>query len=206
MRRLEICSGLQPCTHRRSPRWGLLRPFHAGPGGPSALPSHRWPRPAAGFARSRAAARSWPTLRPSAAVLAALRATKRSMPCIRAGRSLQARCGAAPVRSSTRPPGDLSHAEALGPVEGDVLALGERQVTPDTVGDRHGFTPPAWRNHLNPTDHDTPASRRLPRRAPSRNRDWIEQTYHRRRRQAALGRLTPIEFETIIKPAAAQAA
>ena len=25
---------------------------------------------------------------------------------------------------------------------------------------------------------------------------WIERTYHRRRRQAALGRLTPIEFET----------
>jgi transposase InsO family protein len=26
---------------------------------------------------------------------------------------------------------------------------------------------------------------------------WIERTYHRRRRQQALGRLTPIEFETI---------
>jgi len=26
---------------------------------------------------------------------------------------------------------------------------------------------------------------------------WIEQTYHRRRRQARLGRLTPIEYETI---------
>lgn len=35
---------------------------------------------------------------------------------------------------------------------------------------------------------------------------WIERTYHRRRRQARLGRLTPIEFETIIKPAADQAA
>lgn len=35
---------------------------------------------------------------------------------------------------------------------------------------------------------------------------WIERTYHRRRRQAALGRLTPIEFEAIIKPAAHQAA
>jgi hypothetical protein len=31
---------------------------------------------------------------------------------------------------------------------------------------------------------------------------WIERTYHRRRRQAALGRLTPIEYETIIGPAA----
>ena len=27
---------------------------------------------------------------------------------------------------------------------------------------------------------------------------WIERTYHRRRRQAALGRLTPIEFETMM--------
>jgi transposase InsO family protein len=35
---------------------------------------------------------------------------------------------------------------------------------------------------------------------------WIERTYHRRRRQTALGRLTPIEFETIIRPAVDQAA
>jgi putative transposase len=33
---------------------------------------------------------------------------------------------------------------------------------------------------------------------------WIERTYHRRRRQRALGRLTPIEYETINQ--AAQAA
>jgi putative transposase len=26
---------------------------------------------------------------------------------------------------------------------------------------------------------------------------WIERTYHRRRRQARLGRMTPIEYETI---------
>lgn len=26
---------------------------------------------------------------------------------------------------------------------------------------------------------------------------WIEKTYHRRRRQRRLGRLTPVEFETI---------
>ena len=30
---------------------------------------------------------------------------------------------------------------------------------------------------------------------------WIEKTYRRRRRQAALGRLTPIEFETIYSAA-----
>ena len=29
---------------------------------------------------------------------------------------------------------------------------------------------------------------------------WIERTYHRRRRQRALGRLTPIEYETIMTP------
>ena len=34
---------------------------------------------------------------------------------------------------------------------------------------------------------------------------WIERTYHRRRRQASLGRLTPIEFETIMTNPAAQA-
>ena len=29
---------------------------------------------------------------------------------------------------------------------------------------------------------------------------WIERTYHRRRRQPTLGRLTPIDFETIMIP------
>ncbi|WP_369073546.1 IS3 family transposase [Mycobacterium marinum] len=35
---------------------------------------------------------------------------------------------------------------------------------------------------------------------------WIERTYHRRRRQARLGRLTPIEFEAIMTQTANQAA
>jgi len=35
---------------------------------------------------------------------------------------------------------------------------------------------------------------------------WIERTYHRRRRQARLGRLTPIEYETINAPQVALAA
>ena len=30
---------------------------------------------------------------------------------------------------------------------------------------------------------------------------WIERTYHRRRRQRGLGRLTPIEFETLLQAA-----
>jgi len=35
---------------------------------------------------------------------------------------------------------------------------------------------------------------------------WIERTYHQRRRQAALGRLTPIEYEIIMTPQTALAA
>ncbi len=35
---------------------------------------------------------------------------------------------------------------------------------------------------------------------------WIERTYHRRRRQTRLGRLTPIEYETIMTQPTAQAA
>ena len=35
---------------------------------------------------------------------------------------------------------------------------------------------------------------------------WIERTYHRRRRQLALGRLTPIEYELIMTQTADQAA
>jgi putative transposase len=35
---------------------------------------------------------------------------------------------------------------------------------------------------------------------------WIERTYHRRRRQDALGRLTPVEFEVIMTTSADQAA
>ncbi|QDN93184.1 hypothetical protein FNV68_55310 [Streptomyces sp. S1D4-23] len=35
---------------------------------------------------------------------------------------------------------------------------------------------------------------------------WIERTYHRRRRQASLGRLTPIEYETVMTTPALQAA
>lgn len=29
---------------------------------------------------------------------------------------------------------------------------------------------------------------------------WIESAYHRRRRRARLGRLTPIEYETLMNP------
>jgi putative transposase len=32
---------------------------------------------------------------------------------------------------------------------------------------------------------------------------WIDRTYHRRRRQRRLGRLTPVEYETLTRAAAA---
>lgn len=35
---------------------------------------------------------------------------------------------------------------------------------------------------------------------------WIERTYHQRRRQAGLGRLTPLEYEMIMTPQTAHAA
>ncbi len=35
---------------------------------------------------------------------------------------------------------------------------------------------------------------------------WIERTYHRRRRQRVLGRLTPVEYEAIMNPQVALAA
>lgn len=35
---------------------------------------------------------------------------------------------------------------------------------------------------------------------------WIERTYHRSRRQEALGRLTPVEYETVHTPAPQTAA
>ncbi len=35
---------------------------------------------------------------------------------------------------------------------------------------------------------------------------WIERTYHRRRRQDGLGRMTPIKYETIMTTPAIQAA
>ncbi len=35
---------------------------------------------------------------------------------------------------------------------------------------------------------------------------WIERTYHRHRRQAALDRLTPVEFEAVMTTPALQAA
>jgi transposase InsO family protein len=53
--------------------------------------------------------------------------------------------------------------------------------------------PPA-KNVLNRQPWTTREQLRLPILA------WTEKTYHRRRRQDGLGRLTPIEFETSTRP------
>ena len=34
---------------------------------------------------------------------------------------------------------------------------------------------------------------------PLGNRQWIERTYHRRRRKRSLGRMTPVEFEAVFQ-------
>jgi len=68
-------------------------------------------------------------------------------------------------------------------------------------------TTPPWRA-------SSRCCRKRPHREPWCTRDElriaivtrIERTYHRRRRQAALGRLTPIEYETIMTTPATQAA
>ena len=39
----------------------------------------------------------------------------------------------------------------------------------------------------------------------SRIVNWTERTYHRRRRQPRLGRLTPVEFELVYQPQATAA-
>ena len=49
-----------------------------------------------------------------------------------------------------------------------------------------------------PEERPRPATLDQPRRTPRvAIVIWIERTYHRRRRQRGLGRLTPIEFETL---------
>lgn len=49
---------------------------------------------------------------------------------------------------------------------------------------------------LNVLDRRRWATRQEPRLAIV---EWIERTYHRRRRQRGLGKLTPIEFETVFE-------
>jgi putative transposase len=79
---------------------------------------------------------------------------------------------------------------------GAIGAMGAMGASP---GSRSGAREPL---------HARPAASR--RGSPTGRRNgivtWTERTYHRRRRQAALGRLTPVEYETIMTTPAAQAA
>jgi len=62
------------------------------------------------------------------------------------------------------------------------------------------FFSPLQNNVLNPQAWDTRDDLRVAIVI------WIERTYHRRRRQLTLGRLTPVEYELIMSQTADQAA
>src|SRR5579884_596247 len=129
--RLAICSGLHACTHLRSRRWGLLMPFHFGPGGPTIRPSGARTTPES---RSCTYSRN----RSLVAILAIFGRRARRSACHCDRRSVVRRIGpgrrVAPElsrygrRAPARPASDLPHAELLCTPDGDVLSLGERQV------------------------------------------------------------------------------
>jgi transposase InsO family protein len=68
----------------------------------------------------------------------------------------------------------------------------------------HGH--PKYQRHVEVAFWEQIARGRLPEELRIAIVRWIEKTYHRRRRQAALGRLTPIECELIMTSTATQAA
>ena len=96
LRRLEICSGLQAFTQRRSARWGL--PFRSTSGQAGRRVDHRVfsRRPTAAPGRSRAGARWWPSWPSWVCVHAVRRATGRSMPCRSDDTSSTTRCDGTP--------------------------------------------------------------------------------------------------------------
>ena len=61
------------------------------------------------------------------------------------------------------------------------------------------MTTPPWRSFFSLLQNNVLDRRRWTTRQQLRLAiiSWIERTYHRRRRQPRLGRLTPIEYETI---------
>ena len=119
-RRLAICSGLQPCTQRRSPRCGLFCRSTSAPAGLHPDRRDREPHLTAGPARTRRAVRSRPAWPPWVGGPAARHATAQSMPCTRAATSASMRCGAAPARPLT----GCDAAAARSPAP-QGLALGE---------------------------------------------------------------------------------
>jgi putative transposase len=83
-----------------------------------------------------------------------------------------------------------------------VRALGRHDMVGSMGGVRPGTTPPWSRSSRCCRTMSSTAARGLRIAVVT----WIERTYHRRRRQAALDRLTPVEYETIMTTSAAQAA
>jgi hypothetical protein len=86
-------------------------------------------------------------------------------------------------------------------------ACTDTPVKPSVLGTKNTSTVPL----LGPFGHCTGwrCARRHRHRCSARRLaivGWIEGTYHRRRRQRGLGRLTPIEFETIMTTTTANAA
>ena len=65
-----------------------------------------------------------------------------------------------------------------------------------------------FKNNLSLLQNNVLDRRRWPTRQELRIAivTWIEKTYHRRRRQDSLGRLTPVEYELIMTTPATQAA
>lgn len=80
---------------------------------------------------------------------------------------------------------------------------------PNITGCRIGYSTPV-EQPVKPPVRSVPAQNVLDRKRWATRAElrlaivvWIEKTYHRTRRQRRLGRLTPIEFETINQPALA---
>jgi transposase InsO family protein len=106
--------------------------------------------------------------------------------------------------------GDLevpAHPVELGATRQELVALSK--LADDLVGrmptSGHGCCPPApvWGNGLaHRLDHYEGVTSRWRTRAELRYEIvvWIERTYNRRRRQRALGKLTPVEFELAFTP------
>lgn len=82
---------------------------------------------------------------------------------------------------------------------GDILALRDDYATHDSAA-MESFFSLLQKNVLNRRRYDSREQLRIAIVT------WIERTYHRRRRQLALGRLTPIEYEAIMTTPASQAA
>src|SRR5205814_2448257 len=136
--RFAICSGLHDVTHRRSPRCGLLRPFHAGPAGPATLPSTVRTTPdnrSCTYSRSRAS--------PTSFAIFGRRARRSACHCAidalysnRLVRVEALRRNSREIRRrvTAQTTSDLTGTDLLRMPDRDVLAFGERQMAARHTG------------------------------------------------------------------------